>query len=256
MSGEKKLLYEKKDRIAYITFNRPDKVNAITTEMYDSLEEAFNDYTADENLLCAVVSGAGGNFSSGADLKEGGKLGGTNRGYGMFPAYRAMNQCPKPIIAAVDGYCLASGFNCAVLYCDFRIASDRAKFGIPAVKRGLSLPYPIPFTYQMSLGNALYMVLTGKILNAEEAQRMGIVSEVVPHEKLMDHVTEIAKTITEAGPMHVRLHKQFLRNFVEVPGSFGQGLIDIIMPSLKDAEDSAEGKTAFIEKRKPEFRNK
>lgn len=256
MNENNELLYEKKGPIAYITFNRPDKVNAITTNMYDLLEASINDYTADENLLCAIITGAGGNFSSGADLKQGRRAGGTNSGYGMFPAYRAINQCPKPVIAAVDGYCLASGFNCAVLYCDFRIASDRAKFGIPAVKRGLSLPYPIPFTYQMSLGNALYMVLTGKILDAEEALRMGIISEVVPHEKLLERATELATTISEAAPMHVRLHKQFLRNFVEVPGSFGQGLIDIIMPSLRNAEDSSEGKRAFVEKRKPKFKNK
>jgi enoyl-CoA hydratase/carnithine racemase len=254
MRKDKVVLYEKKGPIAYITLNRPEQINAMSQEVYDLLEEAVKDYTADNNLLCAIITGAGGNFSAGGDLKE--RVKRLHSTYGVFPTYRAMEQCPKPFIAAVDGYCLASGFNCAVLFCDIRIASERAKFGVPVVKRGLSARYPNPYTWHMSLGNVLYMVLTGKELNAKEALRMGLVSEVVPHKKLMERATELATMICEAAPKHVRAYKQFFRRFVEVPGSFGQGLVDMIMPSLRSAQDSVEGREAFLEKRKPEFKNK
>lgn len=263
--NNKVLIYEKKGPLAYITFNRPEIMNAMNTEIYTLLEASVKDFTADDNLLCAIISGADGNFSSGMDLKEGtGKQPHTEKypDYDIFPAYKAIDRCPKPIIAAIDGYCLASGFNCAVLYCDIRIATERAKFGIPAVKRGSAVPYPLPFTWHMSLGNALYMVLTAKILNAEEALRMGIVSELVPHEKLMERATELAKTIAESSPIGVRSLKQYMRRFVEMPGSEGQRLVQMVMDPIRASEESnqkydeafAEGRKAFREKRSPKFK--
>jgi enoyl-CoA hydratase/carnithine racemase len=258
MTKDRVVLFEKKGPIAYITLNRPAKLNAMNGEMYEQLAEVVRKYSVDDDFRCAIISGAGGNFSSGGDLKffeEWHRTRGPDEQYG-FPAYRELERCLKPVIAAVDGYCFASGFNLAVLYCDIRIASERAKFGIPAVTRGLPLPYPLPLTWHMSLGNALYMVLTGKQLTAEEALRMGIVNEVVPHDKLMERAIELAAVIAEAAPIHVRCHKEFLRRFVEAPGSFGQQLVDIIMRPLYYSEDTIEGKRAFLEKRKPVYKNR
>lgn len=260
MSEEKEILYEKKGPIAIITLNRPLKYNAMNDKLYAQLYEAVKDYIADDNLLCAIVTGAGGNFSSGGDLKwfqaEREKHG--EEWEPDFPAYKLMQKCSKPIIAAVDGYCIASGFNLAVLYCDFVIATERAKFGIPAIKRALRVPYPIPFPQHMSLGNALYMVMTGKMLSAEEALRMGIVSEVVPVEKLMERVMELATIISECAPKHLAAHKKFLRAVAEMPGS-GQQLIDIIMEPLNAPENlklSKEGREAFLEKREAIYKGK
>jgi enoyl-CoA hydratase len=256
MSEEKCILFEKKGPIALITLNRPEKINAMNQALYEQLAEAVRNYANDDRLLCAIISGAGGNFSSGGDLKWFLERKKANLPAYDYPPYKELDRCPKPVIAAIDGYCLASGFNCAVLYCDIRIASDRAKMGIPAVKRALPISYPLPLTWHMTLGNALYMVLTGKLLSAEEALRMGIVSEVAPHERLMSRAIELAQIICEAAPMHVRCHKEFLRRFVEVPGSFGQRLIDLTMATLADSEDSIEGKQAFLEKREPGFKNR
>jgi enoyl-CoA hydratase/carnithine racemase len=258
MDEERAVLFEKRDKIAYITLNRPSKYNAMNGEMYEQMEQAVREYMADEDLLCAIFSGAGNNFSAGGDLKWFQEMK-SERGEGWsydYPVYQLLDRhCQKPVIAAIDGYCLASGFNLAVLYCDIRIASDRAKLGIPAVKRGLRLPYPTPFQYHMSLGNALYMVITGKLLSADEALRMGVVSEIVSGDNLMTRATELAKMITEAAPLHVRCHKEFLRRLAEAP-SFGQRLIDLTMAPLAKSDDSGEGRRAFLEKRAPVYKNK
>jgi enoyl-CoA hydratase/carnithine racemase len=259
MAKDKVVLFEKKGPIAYITLNRPEKINAMNGEMYDLLAEVVKEYTADDDLRCAIISGAGGNFSSGGDLKffqETRRVAGRYELYD-FPAYKALDHCPKPVIAAVDGYCLASGFNCAVFKCDIRIASERAVFGMPAVKRALpgGDSYPMPFTWHMTLGNALYMILTGKMLSAEEALRMGIVSEVVPHENLMDRATELATIVCECSTVHIRAQKQFLYRLMESPGSFCLRLQEMILGPLSDTEDSIEGKKAFIEKRRPLYKN-
>jgi enoyl-CoA hydratase/carnithine racemase len=251
MSDNPVVLYEKKGPIAFFTFNRPEQMNAMSQEVYDLLEEAVKDYTADDGLFCGVISGAGGNFSAGGDLKE--RVKKLHQSYGIFPTYRAMENCPKPFIAAVDGYCMASGFNCAVMFCDFRICTERAKFGVPVVKRGLTARYPNTYTYQMSLGNVMYMVLTGKHLNAEEALRMGLVSEVVPHEQLMERATELATMVCEGAPKHVQAYKQYFKRFIESPGSFGQSLIDMIFAPIRTSFDRTEGTEAFLEKRKPKF---
>ena len=251
MTEENVVLYEKKGPVAFFTFNRPDQMNAMSQEVYDALEEAVKDYTADDSLLCGVISGAGGNFSAGGDLKQ--RVKKLHQSYGIFPTYRTMENCPKPFIAAVDGYCLASGFNCAVMFCDFRICTERAKFGVPVVRRGLTARYPNTYTYQMSLGNVMYMVLTGKHLNAEEALRMGLVSEVVPHEQLMERAMELGMMVAEGAPKHVQAYKQYFKRFIESPGSFGQSLVDMIFTPLRSSFDRTEGTEAFIEKRKPRF---
>lgn len=228
------VLMEKRGPVAIITLNRPEKINALNGEVYEKLHKAVKEYVKDDQLRCAIITGAGGNFSAGGDLKwfaEMREKNGQDWDFD-FPAYKELERCPKPVIAAVDGYCVASGLNLSVLFCDFRIASDRAKFHIPIVKRPLRSPYPLPYTWHMSLGNAMYMFMTGKMVTAEEALRMGLVSEVVPHEQLMDRALELANIISEGSPAHMSAHKQYLRSVAEFP-SMGQRLIELFMAPLR-----------------------
>jgi enoyl-CoA hydratase/carnithine racemase len=257
------VIYEKKGPIAHIVLNRPEKVNCMNGDVYRLLQAAVEDYGADNELRCAIISGAGGNFSSGGDLRwfreqrEAAKARGRTFQYD-FPAYRAMDYLRKPVIAAVDGHCLASGFQLALLFCDIRVCTSRARFGSPAVLRGLNDAgnrgiYPMPFTWYMGLGNALYMMLTGKLLSAEEALRMGIVNEVVGDElQLMPRATELAEMICKNSPRAVQEQKMLLRRFQEVPGSFYSRLREIIFRG-EDEADYFEGTKAFLEKRSPDW---
>lgn len=257
------LTYEKRGAIAYVTLNRPRVINCINGEMYDLLEEAVDNYAADSELRCMIISGAGGNFSSGGDMKWWAQARAEAEASGKqleydFPAYRKMlHQLVKPVIAALDGYCLASGFALALYCCDIRIASDRLKMGTMAVQRALNLAgnrnqYAMPLTWYTGLGNTLYLRLTGKHLSAEEALRMGLVNEVVPAEQLMNRATEVAEIVAQAHPVAVARDKILYRRAQEVPGSFFNGLQDLIH-STDHFDDYREGSKAFLEKRKPKF---
>ncbi len=256
----KPLLYEKKGAIAYITFNRPEKINAFNGELYELLTEAIEDYATDDELRCAVISGAGNNFSSGGDLKWWAELRTEARAAGKrvrydFPSFAAMDRLLKPLIAAVDGWCIASGWN-VLVYSDIRIATQRAK-----IARGQSIGgtvagdnytgYAHPVLPNMNtLGNALYVGLTGKTLSAEEALRVGLISEVVPDDALMQRATELADIVAQRDPDIVQHQKELLRLSSEVPGSFLlrlQELMKRVGPRRYDNID--ETTEAFLEHR-------
>ena len=254
---EDPIIYEKKGSTAIITMNRPRKVNAMNDKLYDQLYEALLDFHWSKDLKCCILTGAGGNFSSGGDLKwynaETEKNGFDWRP--NFRAYKLLQRITKPVIAVVDGYCLASAFNLAVLYCDFIICSDRAKFGIPAIKKAMTLGYPVPYAQHMTLPNAMYLTLTGATYTAQDAYRIGLVQEVVPAEKLMDRAMEIGALIDECSILHLAAQKSLQRALADNPGS-GQKLVDIIMEPLNDPEVmklGKEGREAFLEKRKQDF---
>ncbi|MYU11168.1 hypothetical protein GTZ78_10805 [Streptomyces sp. SID8361] len=258
---DEKLIYEKRDGIAFMTMNRPRVVNCMDGEMYDLMTDAIEDYAADDSSLCLIITGAGENFSSGGDLKwlrakrEAAKEAG-KAFYYDFPSYKAMDRLEKPVVSAVDGYCLGSGFNLAVYYSDIRVATERVQMGSPAVRRGLNNAgnsglYPTPMTWYTGLGNALYMRLLGKYANGSEALRMGFVNEVVEPDQLMPRAIELAEIIKKANPDMVREEKLLLRRYQEVPGGWYIRLHDMIRRGSVSAKEDVynEGTKAFLEKR-------
>ena len=255
------LIFEKKNKIAYLTINRPEVMNAMDPETYSQLSEAWIEIRDDPNIWCAIITGAGDKaFSAGADLKktiprepEKWELWQTqdelilNRGLEVW----------KPVIAAVNGYCLAGGMT-LLMATDIRIATENASFGLSEVKRGIlpgnggtqrtvrQLPYPV----------AMWLLLSGERLSAQEALEYGLINEIVPSSELMSEAEKRASVIFENGPLAVIAIKELAvkSQYLQLE----QGLrMEVMMQSLlKTTEDAKEGPKAFAEKRKPLFKGK
>ncbi|MFQ6060482.1 MAG: enoyl-CoA hydratase/isomerase family protein, partial [Thermoplasmata archaeon] len=206
---------EKKDRIAVVTVNRPEARNSLNSEVLEELKKAAEDVSQDENVLVVIVTGAGEKaFVAGADIKEMiGKTPLEMRRFTML-GHQVMDlfaKMEKPTIAAVNGYALGGGCELAIA-CDIRIASDNAKIGVPEVGLGIFPGFggTQRLTKLIGKGRACELVFTGKMIKAEEAERMGLVNRVVPQAELMKEVEALAKDISTKGPVGVRLAKSAL----------------------------------------------
>lgn len=248
----------RKDRIATITINRPEKMNALTVEMYAEISRRLKEIDEDPEIWAGIITGTGDRaFSAGADLAMEGRGG---RG-GEWSAYRANRfdyglEIQKPLIAAVNGFCLAGGLELALI-CDIRVASDNAQFGCPEVKWNLLHGYGVQrLPYIIGLSNALRLLLTGEFINAEEAYRIGLIQEIVPLNQVRDRAGEIAARICENGPMAVRMTKEMTLRALDMSLIDGLRLYSEYSRQVFRSEDMAEGTRSFAEKRKPEFKNR
>jgi len=259
------VIIEKRDRIAFITLNRPEAMNALSSELNEALEEAWLAVRDDPDIWCAIVTGAGDRaFSAGADLKEmsqrraGGEAGRERRaGSKTFGGLMDGIMVWKPVIAAVNGYCLAGGLELA-LACDIRIAASHASFGLSEVLRAIipgaggtqRLSRYIPF------GVALEILLTGQRIDAEQAYRLGLVNRVVPLPELMPAAEALARRINENGPLAVRAIKEAAYRGRDLPLREGLRLEGLFSQLIHYTEDSKEGPLAFAEKRRPVYKGK
>jgi enoyl-CoA hydratase/carnithine racemase len=260
-----KVLYEKRGRIAIITMNRPERMNAIDPQTSAEMHEAFCDFRDDEGLWVAILTGAGERaFSAGNDLvamsqmqQQGSNAVSAAYSRAPFGGITRGFECWKPIIGAINGYCLAGGLEIA-MSCDIRVAADHATFGLPEVTRAIipgatgtqRLPRLIP------MGLALELILTGGRFDVEWAYRNGLVNHVVQADQVMPKALAIAEAICENGPLAVRLAKE-----AAVRGS-GMPLEDGLRLELEQSrkvlasEDAREGPLAFAQKRKPEYKGR
>jgi E-phenylitaconyl-CoA hydratase len=259
-----KIVYRKEGRIASITINRPERLNAIDPYTSAELLDAFTDFKEDDEVWVAILSGAGDRaFSTGNDL-----VATAMRGAGQpsdappprpapFGGITRDFECFKPIIAAIDGYCLAGGLEIA-LSCDIRIASQTAQFGLPEPTRAIipgaggtqRLPRMIPMAFAMKV------LLTGGRIDAETALRAGLVSDVVPADQLMDKARDIADQICECGPLAVRAVKEAVVRGRELPLQEGLQIESDLSRMIYRTEDAREGPLAFAEKRKPNYKGR
>jgi enoyl-CoA hydratase/carnithine racemase len=256
------VLYEKKDRLVYITLNRPDVMNALSIEVRRKLIEAWQEFRDDDDAWVAIISGAGDRaFSAGADLKEMASLPPAQiadlwEGTPPVLGIRGI-ELWKPVIAAINGFCLAGGLELA-MSCDMRVATENSTFGLAEVTRAIipgaggtqRLPRLMP------LAIAMEMLLCGKRIDAQEAYRFGLINRIVPPGQHLAAAEEIARTILGNGPLAVRAIKESALRGLEMSLEDGFRLEGLLSRLIRDTEDAKEGPRAFAEKRPPAYRGR
>jgi len=255
------LLFEVKDGIAFITINRPDKLNALNDQVVDELADAAERVATEDAIKGAILSGSGPKaFVAGADIGDLAKQGpfdGKARALRGQAMLRRFETCGKPVIAAVNGYALGGGCELAMA-CHLRIASDAAKFGQPEVKLGIAPGYggTQRLPRLVGKGNALHLILTGEMIDAREAHRIGLVNQVVPAAELLATAETTLRAILAMGPLAVRLALEAVDQGLEMTLDEGLLLEANHFGLLAATEDMKEGLTAFLEKRPPRFRGR
>jgi enoyl-CoA hydratase len=253
------LIVEAHDAVTLIRLNRPEALNALNSRLLEELCQALDDAEADSSVRCLVLTGSERAFAAGADIKEM-----SDKSYAeMFaadffgPAARRIEACRKPILAAVSGYALGGGCELAML-CDFIIASETAKFGQPEINLGVmpGIGGTQRLTRLVGKSKAMDMILTGRMMDAAEAERAGLASRVVPHDTLLDEVRKIAAKIASQSPLAVMANKEMVNAALETTLTQGVQFERRLFHSLFAFDDQKEGMAAFVEKRKPVFTGK
>jgi len=256
------VLYEVRDHVATVTLNRPERRNALNPRAYAEIEAAFRAVHADDDVRVAIVTGADPAFCSGEDVKE--MMTGEVRPASQeprtprpTPAAMAALDCAKPVIAAVNGSAVGWGMELA-LYADIRLASEHAKFAELFVKRGLVADVGGFYRLPALVGpeRAAELLLTGDVIDAREAERIGLVSKVLPHAELMPHARALAGKIAANPPLAVRAIKEGLKRAAHGdPKVIGTWAIENIY-RLFQTEDHREGVKSFLEKRAAVFKGR
>jgi len=253
------ILVEKKGRVGVVTLNRPKALNALCAALVDELGQALDDMEADENIGAIVLTGSEKAFAAGADVKEMAEKT-YMQAYAedfITSGWERVAQCRKPILAAVAGYALGGGCEVAMM-CDFILAADTAKFGQPEITLG-AMPGAggtQRLTRLVGKAKAMEMCLTGRMMDAEEAERAGLVSRVVPVADLIEEAMKVADRIASMSRPVTMMVKESVNRAYETTLAEGVRFERRLFHSVFATEDQKEGMAAFIEKRHPEFKHR
>ncbi|HWP44300.1 MAG TPA: enoyl-CoA hydratase/isomerase family protein [Blastocatellia bacterium] len=261
MTDYKSIIFELSGRIATVTLNRPDRLNAINEEMRDDFSRLFTELQTNEEIRVVVITGAGRAFSAGGDIEyferdwDTAKFRAENHRLTQF--FDELELIEKPVIAAINGPCTGAGLQ-ITLSCDIRLASDRAKFGFRENNIGL-IPGAGGCSRLVKLigyGKAKELIFTGEMIEAVEAERIGLVNRVVPHDELLEQARSLAEHLLTRAPEALGLAKRILWHAVTSDFQTGRLLEALAQSVLIKTEDHREGVRAFREKRKPLFKGK
>ena len=253
------LLTERHDRVLLIRLNRPQALNALNSELLDELGAALETAAAEDDVACVVLTGSEKAFAAGADIREM-----SPRTYAEMyredaftGATRKVERFRKPLIAAVSGFALGGGCELAMM-CDFIIASETARFGQPEITLGIAPGMGGSQRLARCVGKAkaMEMVLTGRMMDAAEAERAGLVSRVTPADKVLDEALAAARKIADQAPLAVMMNKELVNIAFDTTLSTGVTVERRLFQSLFALEDQKEGMAAFLEKRPPQFKGR
>lgn len=252
------ILLEKKDRVAVLTLNRPKALNALNGELLATLKSHLAELKDDPDIGCIVITGSEKAFAAGADIKEM-----ADKSYidmlmrDHFGAAKSLDECRIPIIAAVSGYALGGGCELAMM-CDMIFASDTAQFGQPEIKLGVipGMGGSQRMTRAIGKAKSMDMILTGRMMGAEEAERSGLVARIIPVDDLIEETLKVAQKIANFSRPSVYAAKETVNRAFETTLAEGLHYEQRVFYPLFATEDQKEGMAAFSEKRKAEFKHK
>lgn len=253
------VLYEKDSHVVTITYNRPERLNAINGQMRDELNAAWLRFRDDEDAWIAILTGTGRAFCAGADIKDGGSAGtfaGTFWEKPTINSFESGLELFKPTIAAINGPCLGYGVT-GVSFCDFVIASERATIGFPEVRIGVpTIVGAIRMPQRIGWTNAMELLLIGEAVDAERAKEMGLVWKVVPHDDLMPEARLLAERLCKSAPLAVRATKEVAVRARSLPWIEAVRFGETMRMVAGSTADAAEGRAAFRDKRAPDWKGK
>ncbi|MGA0607851.1 enoyl-CoA hydratase [Phenylobacterium sp. VNQ135] len=262
-SGTEKLTGRIEAPIGWLTFNNPERRNAVSLEMWEAIPRVLDAFEADPSVRVVVITGAGGqSFVAGADISQFETARATAEANERYKAvsgkgHGALARLRKPSIAMIDGFCIGGGLAVA-LACDLRVASDRSRFGIPAARLGLGYNFPgvQKLVQLVGPGVAREILFTAERFPAETALRMGLINRVTAPQDLDAEVRKLAETIAANAPLTIRAAKLAIEQSLKDPGERDLAAVEAAVKTCFDSEDYAEGRRAFLEKRTPRFQGR